>query len=128
PVWLHPGQPGLLPDVFPLVQRRASPLRNRHDVTLDGAPRCSSQHPRKSPARSRCCISRPPRTVRPPTPFAASASKGGLDQQTTKLTRRNSLNNQKKCLKFVDTHRGDFSSLAVCHRIEPQYTFRVRPS
>jgi hypothetical protein len=104
-VWLHPGQPGLLPDVFPLVQRRTSPLWNRHDVALDGAPRCCGQHPRKPPTRSRCRLSRPPRTLRPPTPFAASASKRGLDQQTIKLRRKYSLNNQKKCLKFADTHR-----------------------
>ena len=79
----------------------------------DGAPRCGGQHPRKPPSRSRCRLSRPPRTLRPPTPFAASTSKGGLDQQTTKLRRRNSLNTPKKCLKVVDTRRNACSPLVV---------------
>ena len=33
----HSGRPGILPQVFPLVQRRASALWDRHDDTADGA-------------------------------------------------------------------------------------------
>ena len=40
---LHPRQPRLLPDLLPLVQRRASPLRDRHDDARHGPLRPGRQ-------------------------------------------------------------------------------------
>ena len=46
-------------------------------------PNCA--HPRTAPSRSRCRLSRPSRTLRPPGPQTNYGSHRGLDQQTAQL-------------------------------------------
>src|SRR5450432_2212509 len=95
PFRLYPGQPSLLPYIFPVVQRRAPTFWNRDDVSSCGPSRCCVRGPRKPPACSGCRLSRPSRTLRPTTAYAPSTSRGGLDQQTTEISRRHSLNTQR---------------------------------
>jgi hypothetical protein len=45
------------------------------------------------------------RTLRPATAYSTTSSPRVLDQQTSKLRRRSSLNSSKECLKVVETRR-----------------------
>ena len=63
------------------------------------------RHSPKPPTGSRRRLPGPPRSLRPPTAHSPKPSKGGLDQQTTKLRRQYSLNSISECLKVVDTRR-----------------------
>ena len=62
-------------------------------------------HPRKAPDRPRRRLLGPPRSIRPQAAHPAATSQGGLDQQTTKLRRKYSLNSNPECLKVVDTRQ-----------------------
>jgi transposase InsO family protein len=46
-------------------------------------PNCA--HPRRAPSRSRCGLSRLPRTLRPPGSQTSGGPKRGLDQQTSEF-------------------------------------------
>ena len=65
---LHSGQPGFFAGIFPLVQRGTPPLRAGLAHAGHGPLQPNRAHPRTAPNRSRCRLSRPSRTLRPPGP------------------------------------------------------------
>ena len=85
PFRLHSRQPRFFPGIFPLVQRGTSPLRVGSADSRYGPLQPNCAHSRTAPNRSRCRLSRPSRTLRPPGSQASSGSNRGLDQQTAQL-------------------------------------------
>ena len=79
---LHSRQPGFFARIFPLVQRRTSPLRLGVAHAGHGPLQANRAHPRTAPNRSRCRLSRPSRTLRPPGSQTSSGPHRGVDQQT----------------------------------------------
>ena len=79
---LHSGQPRFFARILPLVQPGTPPLRAGLAHTGHGPLQPNCDHPRTASSRSRCRLSRPPRTLRAPGAQTTLGSKGGLDQQT----------------------------------------------
>jgi hypothetical protein len=78
-LWLHPGQPKLLPAVFRLVQPRASSFRHRASHPRDGPLWPSSSHRQATPSCTRCRIPGPPGTFCPSAAAIIPCPKGGVD-------------------------------------------------
>ena len=78
---LHPRQPRLLSAVFPVVQRRASPLRHRLAHPCRGSFRRDPSRPGPPPGGARCRLPSAPRPLRSATAQTVAVALGGLDQQ-----------------------------------------------
>jgi putative transposase len=81
PVRLDRPRPRSLPWLFPLVQPRSSPLRDRPDDPGRRPPRPSDRDPRRTPARAHGRLRGNTGAVRPPAANPARATDRGLDQQ-----------------------------------------------
>ena len=85
---LHPRQPRLLPAVFPVVQRRASPLRHRLAHPCHGSFRRGPDRPGPPPGGARCRLPSAPGPLRSAAAQTAAVALGGLDQQAGSIRRK----------------------------------------
>ena len=84
PLRVHSGQPGFFAGILSLVQPGTPPLRAGLTHPGHGPLQPNRANPRTAPSRSRCRLSRPPRTLRVPGAQTTLGSNRGLDQQTSK--------------------------------------------